>query len=244
MRARSSGPSSTSSAPSASSSRSRRRAPTSGTTSRPRCRTQAIAIWATVAPCSPAGSRRRSTRRRLWARFSPWKRGLKALEGRARRARARDSQWPRQAGHARGRRSAVRRSPSSRGGGQDLRLGARARAGSTRAGASAMGWTAAARRRVLRADLGEADVADVPDWTTRRSRRRSSCDRDAGSSGPAGRTRRGRSPGARGRREECSRPPAGSGGRRAPAAVGSRSAPNFTLQLDRIAEAFAQAPGR
>ena len=73
--ARSSADNRISSAPSASARRSRRRAPTSGTMSSPRCRTQAIAIWATVALLVSATARSASTSERLRSRFAPLKRG-------------------------------------------------------------------------------------------------------------------------------------------------------------------------
>src|SRR3569833_2559076 len=76
MALRSSSDSSRSRAPSASWSRSRRRAPISGTMSSPRDSTQAIAVWATVTPLSSATFRSASPKLRLWSRLSPLKRGL------------------------------------------------------------------------------------------------------------------------------------------------------------------------
>src|SRR5258708_1975820 len=79
-------------ASSASASRSRRRAPTTGTISAPCAATQAIAACATLMPLAPATLRSASTRARFASTLSPWNRGLKARKSRPDAAPF--CQWP------------------------------------------------------------------------------------------------------------------------------------------------------
>ncbi len=146
-------------APSASVSRSRRRAPTSGTMSSPWAATQAMATWAALSARASATARRGVDEAPGSARrFSPWKRG----------------QWARKSPGRRPLRRPVAADQAARqhavGGDADAELAAgsagrrprcRARSAQYSICRSAIGMDGGGPADGLRADLRQADVADV-----------------------------------------------------------------------------------
>ena len=168
----------TSSAPQRLGERSRRRAPTRGTMSSPRERTQAVARAATVVPFSRASARSASTRARFVSRFGPPKRGQVGADV-ARRDGPLLRPVPAQEA---AREDAVRGDgdPELAGGRAGSRPRCRARRASTRSAGRQIGCTACARRIVVGAGLREADVAHVAGLHHLRDRADRVLDRDRG----------------------------------------------------------------